>query len=113
MDHYVKTRLLGRLRRDGSRRCDSHQETCPRRRPSASAPSRPSLVTADALVASVEAAGYHASLPVGDDATPSTEDDPAAPWTVIGRVVEAGPHGPRLTVGGAVPSVTGWDHFAG
>jgi Cu+-exporting ATPase len=40
----------------------------------------PSLVTADALVASVEAAGYHASLPVGDDATPSTEGDPAAPW---------------------------------
>ena len=39
--------------------------------------------------------------------------DPHAPWTVIGRVVEAGPEGPRLTVGGAVPSVTGWDHFAG
>jgi thiamine-monophosphate kinase len=40
-------------------------------------------------------------------------DDPAAPWTVIGRVLEAGEQGPRLTVGGAVPSVTGWDHFAG
>lgn len=40
-------------------------------------------------------------------------EDPHAPWTVIGRVVEAGPEGPRLTVGGAVPSVTGWDHFAG
>ncbi|KGN36710.1 thiamine-phosphate kinase [Knoellia subterranea] len=39
--------------------------------------------------------------------------DERAPWTVIGRVVEAGPEGPRLTVGGAVPSVTGWDHFAG
>ena len=40
-------------------------------------------------------------------------DDPQAPWTVVGRVLEAGPDGPRLTVGGAVPSVTGWDHFAG
>lgn len=40
-------------------------------------------------------------------------DDAHAPWTVVGRVVEAGPEGPRLTVGGAVPSVTGWDHFAG
>ncbi|CAN7498722.1 thiamine-phosphate kinase [Knoellia sp. LjRoot47] len=39
--------------------------------------------------------------------------DPHAPWTVIGRVVEAGAEGPRVTVGGAVPSVTGWDHFAG
>lgn len=40
-------------------------------------------------------------------------DDRHSPWTVVGRVVEAGPDGPRLTVGGAVPSVTGWDHFAG
>lgn len=40
-------------------------------------------------------------------------DDPHAPWTVIGEVLAAGPDGPRLTVGGAVPSVTGWDHFAG
>ncbi|PRY61348.1 thiamine-monophosphate kinase [Knoellia remsis] len=40
-------------------------------------------------------------------------DDPSAPWTVIGEVVEAGAAGPRLTVGGAEPSVTGWDHFAG
>jgi thiamine-monophosphate kinase len=39
--------------------------------------------------------------------------DPHSPWTVIGRVVEAGPEGPRVTVGGAVPGVTGWDHFAG
>ncbi|MEO6021041.1 MAG: thiamine-phosphate kinase [Knoellia sp.] len=44
------------------------------------------------------------------DAVP---EDAHAPWRVIGRVVEAGPEGPRLTVGGAVPSVTGWDHFAG
>lgn len=43
----------------------------------------------------------------------SVPHDPHAPWTVIGRVVEAGSEGPRLTVGGAVPSVTGWDHFAG
>lgn len=43
----------------------------------------------------------------------SVPDDPNAPWTVIGEVVEAGPDGPRLTVGGAAPSVTGWDHFAG
>lgn len=43
----------------------------------------------------------------------SVPEDLAAPWTVIGEVVEAGPAGPRLTVGGAVPSVTGWDHFAG
>ncbi|KGN31840.1 thiamine-phosphate kinase [Knoellia sinensis KCTC 19936] len=43
----------------------------------------------------------------------SVPDDPEAPWTVIGEVVEAGPDGPRLTVGGVVPSVTGWDHFAG
>lgn len=40
-------------------------------------------------------------------------DDRQAPWTVIGTVIEAGPEGPRLTVGGVVPSVTGWDHFAG
>ena len=40
-------------------------------------------------------------------------DDRSAPWTVIGTVVEAGVRGPRLTVGGAVPSVSGWDHFAG
>ena len=40
-------------------------------------------------------------------------DDPSTPWTVIGSVVEPGAQGPRLTVGGAVPSVTGWDHFAG
>ncbi|WP_404383894.1 thiamine-phosphate kinase [Knoellia locipacati] len=40
-------------------------------------------------------------------------EDPHAPWTVIGEVVAPGPDGPRLTVGGAVPSVTGWDHFAG
>ncbi len=40
----------------------------------------PSLVTADALVASVEAAGYHASLPESDAAAPAEEDDPAAPW---------------------------------
>ncbi|KGN42675.1 thiamine-phosphate kinase [Knoellia aerolata] len=40
-------------------------------------------------------------------------EDPSAPWTVIGTVLAAGPEGPRLTVGGAVPSVTGWDHFAG
>lgn len=39
--------------------------------------------------------------------------DPHSPWTVVGRVVEAGPEGPRVTVGGAVPGVTGWDHFAG
>lgn len=43
----------------------------------------------------------------------SVPEDPEAPWTVIGQVVEAGRDGPRLTVGGAVPSVTGWDHFAG
>ncbi|WP_353950675.1 thiamine-phosphate kinase [Knoellia sp. S7-12] len=46
-------------------------------------------------------------------ASDSVPDDPHAPWTVIGQVVAAGPEGPRLTVGGAVPSVTGWDHFAG
>lgn len=43
----------------------------------------------------------------------SVPQDPQAPWIVVGRVMEAGPEGPRLTVGGAVPSVTGWDHFAG
>ncbi|MFC7491748.1 MULTISPECIES: thiamine-phosphate kinase [unclassified Knoellia] len=43
----------------------------------------------------------------------SVPDDARAPWTVIGVVAQAGPEGPRLTVGGAVPSVTGWDHFAG
>lgn len=43
----------------------------------------------------------------------SVPDDRQAPWTVIGEVVAAGPEGARLTVGGVVPSVTGWDHFAG
>jgi len=46
-------------------------------------------------------------------AADSVPDDPHAPWTVIGQVVEAGSEGPRLTVGGVVPSETGWDHFAG
>lgn len=49
-----------------------------------------------------------ATFPV--DAVP---DDPRAPWTIIGEVVAAGPEGPRLTVGGVVPTVTGWDHFGG
>ena len=31
----------------------------------------------------------------------------------LGEVVAAGPKGPRLTVGGVVPDVLGWDHFAG
>lgn len=49
-----------------------------------------------------------ATFPAG-----SVPEDPSAPWVVIGQVLVAGPEGPRLTVGGAVPSVTGWDHFAG
>jgi thiamine-monophosphate kinase len=44
-----------------------------------------------------------ASLPVDDD----------EPWRVIGRVVAAGVHGPRVTVDGEVPDARGWDHFAG
>lgn len=43
----------------------------------------------------------------------SVPEDREAPWTVIGEVVAAGPEGPRLTVGGVVPDVLGWDHFAG
>lgn len=31
---------------------------------------------------------------------------------VIGRVLPAGPHGPRVTVEGVLPGHTGWDHFA-
>jgi thiamine-monophosphate kinase len=36
----------------------------------------------------------------------------AALWRVVGRVVEAGAGGPRLTVDGVVPDAAGWDHFA-
>lgn len=39
--------------------------------------------------------------------------DRAASWRVIGRVVDRAPEGPLVTVDGVVPSVTGWDHFAG
>ncbi len=39
--------------------------------------------------------------------------DDRTPWRVIGRVVPAGAAGPRVTLDGAVPEVTGWDHFAG
>jgi thiamine-monophosphate kinase len=35
------------------------------------------------------------------------------PWRVIGRVVEAGPEGPSVTIDGQVPDARGWDHFAG
>lgn len=42
------------------------------------------------------------SLPTGEE-----------PWHVIGRVVEAGEEGPRVTVDGVVPNAPGWDHFAG
>ena len=31
---------------------------------------------------------------------------------VVGRVVAAGPEGPRVTVDGVVPDARGWDHFA-
>jgi thiamine-monophosphate kinase len=34
------------------------------------------------------------------------------PWRVVGRVVAAGPEGPRVTVDGVVPDARGWDHFA-
>ena len=37
--------------------------------------------------------------------------DPA-PWVAIGTVVVP-ERGPRVTVGGHVPEVLGWDHFAG
>jgi Cu+-exporting ATPase len=41
----------------------------------------PSVVSADALVASVEAAGYHAALPAEDATSASAAaGDPAAPW---------------------------------
>ena len=43
-----------------------------------------------------------ASLPVDDD----------EPWLVVGRVLTAGPEGPRVTVDGVVPDAPGWDHFA-
>lgn len=39
--------------------------------------------------------------------------DPDHPWVVIGRVLAAGPDGPRVTVDGVVPDhARGWDHFA-
>ncbi len=38
---------------------------------------------------------------------------PGARWRVVGRVLEAGEGGPRLTVDGVVPDAAGWDHFAG
>ncbi len=34
------------------------------------------------------------------------------PWHVVGRVLPAGPEGPRVTVDGVVPDARGWDHFA-
>jgi len=43
-----------------------------------------------------------ASLPADDD----------EPWRVVGRVVAAGPEGPRVTLDGVVPDARGWDHFA-
>ena len=43
-----------------------------------------------------------ASLPAGTD----------RPWRVVGRVLPAGPAGPRVTVDGEVPDAPGWDHFA-
>jgi thiamine-monophosphate kinase len=42
------------------------------------------------------------------DSLPSGEE----PWRVVGRVVEAGPEGPTVTVDGVVPDARGWDHFA-
>lgn len=47
-------------------------------------------------------------------AFPADADLPTAPapWTVIGTVL-APVQGPRVTVGGQVPEVLGWDHFAG
>ncbi|MBT9254324.1 thiamine-phosphate kinase [Phycicoccus sp. MAQZ13P-2] len=38
---------------------------------------------------------------------------PGRPWVAVGRVVETGPDGARVTVDGVVPDVRGWDHFAG
>ncbi|HYN30313.1 MAG TPA: thiamine-phosphate kinase [Dermatophilaceae bacterium] len=34
------------------------------------------------------------------------------PWQVVGEVLAAPAGAPRVTVDGAVPPVTGWDHFA-
>lgn len=45
-----------------------------------------------------------------DEASVPVDDD--EPWRVVGRVVAAGPEGPRVTVDGAVPDAPGWDHFA-
>jgi thiamine-monophosphate kinase len=43
----------------------------------------------------------------------SLPQDPDHPWVVIGRVLAAGPDGPRVTVDGVVPDhARGWDHFA-
>ncbi|GGL41154.1 thiamine-phosphate kinase [Phycicoccus endophyticus] len=36
---------------------------------------------------------------------------PGERWRVIGRVAEAGPDGPVVTVDGAVTHARGWDHF--
>lgn len=45
-----------------------------------------------------------------DEGSVPRDDD--EPWRVIGRVLAAGPGGPRVTVDGAVPDARGWDHFA-
>ena len=50
----------------------------------------------------VAAFADEASVPEGVD----------EPWRVVGRVVPAGPLGPRVTVDGVVPDARGWDHFA-
>ena len=43
----------------------------------------------------------------------SLPQDPDHPWVVSGRVLAAGPDGPRVTVDGVVPDhARGWDHFA-
>ena len=44
-----------------------------------------------------------------EESVPRDDDEP---WRVVGRVVAAGPEGPRVTVDGAVPDARGWDHFA-